>query len=191
MTWTPERVDLLKTLWDKGLSASQVAKQLGGVTRNAVIGKINRMGLSGRAKPSKPKRLPAAPKPRHNNFVAINRERHQAKAFPRKVPPVVFANPGTKLSTVPKEPFQGVDRARAFEPLEGSNPRPWTEREWGECAWPVDGGADVQLSCCEPGFAKGWCKSHFRIGTVSAPAKARVDERLGISAAKKQRRWAA
>jgi GcrA cell cycle regulator len=47
--WTDPRVESLKSLWLEGLSASQVAKQLGGVTRNAVIGKIHRLGLSGRA----------------------------------------------------------------------------------------------------------------------------------------------
>ncbi len=46
----------LKKLWQDGLSASQIAKQLGGVTRNAVIGKVHRLGLSGRATPSKPAR---------------------------------------------------------------------------------------------------------------------------------------
>ncbi len=50
MTWTTERVDLLKKLWSDGLSASQIAGELGGVTRNAVIGKVHRLGLSGRAK---------------------------------------------------------------------------------------------------------------------------------------------
>ena len=48
MGWTDERVELLKKLWQDGLSASQIAKQLGGVTRNAVIGKVHRLGLSGR-----------------------------------------------------------------------------------------------------------------------------------------------
>lgn len=49
MSWTEDRVDLLKKLWAQGHSASQIAKQLGGVTRNAVIGKVHRLGLSGRA----------------------------------------------------------------------------------------------------------------------------------------------
>ena len=48
--WTDERVELLKRLWSEGLSASQIAAQIGGVTRNAVIGKVHRLGLSGRAK---------------------------------------------------------------------------------------------------------------------------------------------
>ncbi|KQP34593.1 hypothetical protein ASF27_03385 [Methylobacterium sp. Leaf102] len=47
-SWSDERVDLLRRLWQDGLSASQVATQLGGVTRNAVIGKVHRLGLSGR-----------------------------------------------------------------------------------------------------------------------------------------------
>jgi len=59
--WTDARVDALKTLWLEGLSASQVAHQLGGVTRNAVIGKVHRLGLSGRApgiSMPRPKRAP-------------------------------------------------------------------------------------------------------------------------------------
>lgn len=48
--WTDERVELLKKLWSDGLSASQIAGELGNVTRNAVIGKVHRLGLSGRAK---------------------------------------------------------------------------------------------------------------------------------------------
>jgi GcrA cell cycle regulator len=50
MSWTDERVELLKKLWSDGLSASQIAGELGGITRNAVIGKVHRLGLSGRAK---------------------------------------------------------------------------------------------------------------------------------------------
>ncbi|WP_068080680.1 GcrA family cell cycle regulator [Polycladidibacter stylochi] len=50
MSWTAERVELLTKLWAEGLSASQIAAELGNVTRNAVIGKVHRLGLSGRAK---------------------------------------------------------------------------------------------------------------------------------------------
>lgn len=49
-SWTGERVELLTKLWAAGLSASQVASELGGITRNSVISKIHRLGLSGRAK---------------------------------------------------------------------------------------------------------------------------------------------
>jgi len=50
MSWTDDRVDILRKLWTDGLSASQIAAELGGVTRNAVIGKVHRLGLSGRVK---------------------------------------------------------------------------------------------------------------------------------------------
>lgn len=50
LTWTDERVDRLKTLWQEGKSASTIAAELGGVSRNAVIGKVHRLGLSGRGK---------------------------------------------------------------------------------------------------------------------------------------------
>jgi len=49
MSWTEERVETLKRMWGEGQSASQIAKELGGVTRNAVIGKVHRLGLSNRA----------------------------------------------------------------------------------------------------------------------------------------------
>ena len=48
MSWTDERVETLKKMWAEGQSASQIAKELGGVTRNAVIGKVHRLGLSNR-----------------------------------------------------------------------------------------------------------------------------------------------
>ena len=60
MAWTDERVEILKKLWTEGLSASQIANRLGGVTRNAVIGKVHRLGLSGRTTTSRAK----APRPR-------------------------------------------------------------------------------------------------------------------------------
>lgn len=56
MAWTDERVETLKKLWAEGLSAAQIANKIGGVTRNAVIGKVHRLGLSGRATPAKPQR---------------------------------------------------------------------------------------------------------------------------------------
>ena len=49
MSWTDERVEILTKMWAEGNSGSQIAKELGGVTRNAVIGKVHRLGLSNRA----------------------------------------------------------------------------------------------------------------------------------------------
>lgn len=62
--WTDERVELLKKLWSDGLSASQIAGELGNVTRNAVIGKVHRLGLSGRAKSAPATSAPRSSAPR-------------------------------------------------------------------------------------------------------------------------------
>lgn len=59
LSWTDDRVALLRRLWEDGQSASKIAAQLGGVTRNAVIGKVHRLGLGGRIKPGED--APAAP----------------------------------------------------------------------------------------------------------------------------------
>ena len=53
MSWTDQRIDQLKALWEKGLTASQIADELGGVSRNAVIGKAHRLGLKSRPSPVK------------------------------------------------------------------------------------------------------------------------------------------
>jgi GcrA cell cycle regulator len=57
MSWTDERVEMLKAMWTEGKSASQIAKELGGVTRNAVIGKVHRLGLSNRVGGEEPANL--------------------------------------------------------------------------------------------------------------------------------------
>jgi|SRR5579884_1639545 len=72
MSWTDERIERLKTMWAKGATASQIADELGGVSRNAVIGKAHRLGLEQRPSPvkpgeekevKKPAAVTAAPKP--------------------------------------------------------------------------------------------------------------------------------
>ncbi|MFT7524769.1 MAG: GcrA cell cycle regulator [Candidatus Paceibacteria bacterium] len=87
MSWTDERVELLKTMWTEGKSASQIAKELGGVTRNAVIGKVHRLGLSNRATSTKPARDKAAP-----------REASKPKSIPQ---PVKDPVPEVKIETRP------------------------------------------------------------------------------------------
>ena len=81
MAWTEDRVEILTKLWAEGLSASQIANRLGGVTRNAVIGKVHRLGLSGRAKPSRPKTVSKS-KP------SVKRVASKPRA-PRKPAPVI------------------------------------------------------------------------------------------------------
>jgi GcrA cell cycle regulator len=72
MSWTEERIDKLKTMWEKGMTASQIAEELGGVSRNAVIGKAHRLDLQSRPSPvkggdadaAKPEAKKAAPAPK-------------------------------------------------------------------------------------------------------------------------------
>lgn len=58
MSWTDERIDQLKGMWERGLTASQIADELGGVSRNAVIGKAHRLGLQSRPSPVKANETP-------------------------------------------------------------------------------------------------------------------------------------
>lgn len=95
MGWTDERVATLKKLWLEGLSASQIAKQLGGVTRNAVIGKVHRLGLSGRAAPSQPSR-PVFRAPRPRPQISAPQPRREPIVRPSAPPPSPILDlPGT------------------------------------------------------------------------------------------------
>ena len=64
MSWTDERIDTLKTMWEAGQTASQIAEALGGVSRNAVIGKAHRLGLQSRPSPVKPNETEEKPAPK-------------------------------------------------------------------------------------------------------------------------------
>lgn len=101
MGWTDERVELLKKLWQDGLSASQIAKQLGGVTRNAVIGKVHRLGLSGRAAPSKPQRTVfKAPRPARPAAAAPAAPRRIAEPAAPAPAPVRYVDEAPGMATV-------------------------------------------------------------------------------------------
>lgn len=63
MSWTDDRVEILKKLWGEGKTAAEIAKELGGVTRNAVIGKAHRLKLSNRVSPIQQNKKPVAAKP--------------------------------------------------------------------------------------------------------------------------------
>jgi GcrA cell cycle regulator len=109
-TWTDERVETLKKLWGEGLSASQIATEIGGgITRNAVIGKVHRLGLSGRGKakappPARPKAkaVPApsapAPAPRPAAIVAPPPAALAIEAAPEPAPVAVADEVGLPLS---------------------------------------------------------------------------------------------
>lgn len=138
--WTEERTDRLKVLWDEGLSASQAAKELGGITRNAVIGKVNRMGWS-----------------RDESALLETRKLSRVS---RRIKPIRPKRVKARKSTVNVHPGNIVRAAaaRRHDPglggyvppaIDHSHSKPWTERKFGECAFPIGEGADL-LSCCAP-----------------------------------------
>jgi GcrA cell cycle regulator len=92
MSWTDERIDSLRTMWDKGMSASQIAEQLGGgITRNAVIGKAHRLGLKSRPSPVKadsPRKVPPPPTPTPTP-IGVPRDPEAAFAMAKPISPRV------------------------------------------------------------------------------------------------------
>ena len=90
MSWTDERIDQLKALWDKGLTASQIAEELGGVSRNAVIGKAHRLGLKSRPSPVKANDADKKAAPKKAAPAAAPAKAHAAAApaRPRPAEPV-------------------------------------------------------------------------------------------------------
>lgn len=150
MSWTNERVDLLKKLWSEGLSASQIAGRLGNVTRNAVIGKVHRLGLSGRATTSRMK---------------THRPRQRANAAPKRLVKPRFAtlgNPAVRQLYQPDaEPF-----APQYEEIE----IPLAERKTIEtltecsCRWPIGDPQHADFHFCNKNKVTGlpYCELHAR-----------------------------
>jgi GcrA cell cycle regulator len=150
MGWTDERVELLKKLWQDGLSASQIAKQLGGVTRNAVIGKVHRLGLSGRAAPSKPARTVfKAPRPARPVAAAPSAPRRIAE------PVAVAAQPA---------PVRYIEEA----------PGTATVLTLGAhmCKWPIGDPALDNFTFCGRRSGEGpYCHEHNQLAYQPAQAK--------------------
>src|SRR3954462_4515484 len=93
MSWTEERIDRLKKMWHDGATASQIADELGGVSRNAVIGKAHRLGLEQRPSPVKPGEEKEAKKPGAAPTAAAPKSVPKAEA-PKPAPAAPQARPG-------------------------------------------------------------------------------------------------
>lgn len=160
MSWTDERVASLKKLWTEGLSASQIAKHLGGVTRNAVIGKVHRLGLAGRATPSRPtiKRAPRITPARPVSAAPA--------APPRPRPqPVVSAYLGNNV--VPFAPLE------ALRQDDGSVASVLTLTE-RMCKWPIGDPSDENFGFCGRSACAGpYCTDHARLAYQPQPQKKR------------------
>ena len=174
MSWTDERVELLKKMWSEGQSASQIAKELGGVTRNAVIGKVHRLGLSNRSGGAAPaaKRDPApAAKPAEEEepapaTVAATPARKQIIPAGQPLPPQPSANEISpealaKVSEIEK-------KAKKLTLME------LTERT---CKWPVGDPATEDFWFCGLPVQAGkpYCEAH--VGVAFQPMSSRRDRR--------------
>jgi GcrA cell cycle regulator len=174
MAWTDDRVETLKTMWGEGMSASQIAKELGGVTRNAVIGKVHRLGLSSRnqGKPDAPEAKAAEPVAAPVEVVKPKAE----KVAPEAVQPVVVEAVETKPeaaeddSTLPAEveapggmvtiPSENqVNIAEIDRDAHKLSLMELTERT---CKWPIgDPSRGEFYFCGHPVVAgKPYCKGH-------------------------------
>jgi GcrA cell cycle regulator len=127
MSWTDERIETLTKMWEGGSTASQIAEELGGVTRNAVIGKAHRLGLKARPSPVKanereaepapaPVKVAAAPPPPAAAPAAPPPPPVEAAPAPRPAPPRPAAAPP---AAAPAAPVPGVDAL----PVVPSSPR--------------------------------------------------------------------
>jgi GcrA cell cycle regulator len=148
MGWTDERVECLRKLWLDGISASQIAKQLGGVTRNAVIGKVHRLGLSGRATPSQPAR-PVFKAPRPARPVST------APIMPRRVAPALQPTPLAVAASEVSRPEVVEERGSATVLTLGAH----------MCKWPIGDPSSDEFTFCgrRAGDEGPYCVEHARL----------------------------
>ncbi len=156
MAWTDDRVEKLKKLWSEGLSASQIAKELGGVTRNAVIGKVHRLGLSGRATPSRPQRrtVSTASRPRP----AI---RPAEKSFVKRV-----AKPRAEAPPVEAQPLPNGDFATVLTLSDHV------------CKWPIGDPGEKGFRFCgrRPKPGHPYCEAHAELAYQPSRRRRRESE---------------
>ncbi len=187
MSWNDERVEALKTMWAEGKSASQIAKELGGVTRNAVIGKVHRLGLSNRtttAKPAekdgKPKVTTAAkPKPAPQPEAA---KKPEPAVESRQVAPAPIRKAIVPAGQpLPPQPSQSEISAEALANLAAFertamklNLMQLTERT---CKWPIGDPASEEFWFCGHPTQSGkpYCEAH--VAVAFQPMSSRRDRR--------------
>ncbi|KUJ73327.1 GcrA cell cycle regulator [Ruegeria marisrubri] len=190
MSWTDERVELLKKMWGEGQSASQIAKELGGVTRNAVIGKVHRLGLSNRATGSAPAKAEAKEKP-----APAPKAETKPKPAPKTEParpapaPAAEAKPAAPVrrqiipagQPLPPQPSANEISPEALAKVNEVEKKAkklslmeLTERT---CKWPVGDPATEDFWFCGLPVEQGkpYCEAH--VGVAFQPMSARRDRR--------------
>lgn len=169
--WTEERIETLKRMWAEDATGSQIGVALG-MTRSAVLGKAMRLKLPKKSEDT-------------NNF---NRRRALVKAKPPKkaaapkaARPKVNVHPGNIVRSFAARAHDPGLKALPKGERTFPNAKHWTERKFGECAFPVGSGADTQ-SCCEP-TERTYCKDCEAVMFNPVQPKKRDTARLA--------RWAA
>lgn len=169
--WSDEDIELIKRRWLKGDSAAQIAAGLHGRTRNSVIGKLHRLGLSnhGRAAPSAPRRTASAPAVRRTHV-------RPPKPGPQNKPAVIHGDlaPSSEAQRLARlaEGRTANDTVATGVAVQSPNARPWMEnRKINECSWPIGDRYDIR-SCCNPVKARGWCEGHLAVGLAPMHPKA-------------------
>ena len=165
LSWTDERVERLRRLWLEGLSASRIAAELaGGVTRNAVIGKVHRLGLSGRMKPQQAAAAAARPKP-----AAKPAAPDAVREAPKAVAMPIRGNLALALGERPMERAAAVPHMRrSYEDNVISMTDNVTIMELREsmCRWPVGDPSSAEFRYCggKAPIGEGpYCKHHSRM----------------------------
>lgn len=166
--WTPENIAKAVELANKGYSGTQIAKELC-VTRSAVIGKLWRVGVPLRGQSYNFTHMPDDQKKRFMDARRKVDAKRRAEAEIRRQQEKEAKEAARKLRILYSQ--QEWKEEPMPERVECS-PRPWTERRFGECAYPVEGiGADT-LSCCNPVLGeKNYCTGHARLMFTTPPKK--------------------
>lgn len=158
MAWTDDRVELLKKLWSDGLSASQIANQMGGVTRNAVIGKVHRLGLSGRVTSTRGR---ANSKVGKTTAAAKQRTQRREPKMPTMGNTALKSAPETKSIPVAEAKVSPV---KLVETVTGDNISIFDLTEY-TCRWPVgDPSTNDFHFCGSRNDGSGpYCESHAEV----------------------------
>ena len=177
MSWTDERVETLIKLWTDGLSASQIATHLGGVTTNAVIGKVHRLKLSGRTKV-------ASGCKRAKKTAEMQEQQRRAVASNASHPPLQRTTTHAVGNTVLKAEIstEFVQRVStkpvSDEPVVVPMSRELTLTDLNEstCKWPIGDPMAVDFNFCGNGVKDGcpYCAYHAKLAFQPASERRRL-----------------